>query len=370
MSLEQTLSIESGKGMQELSSSSSSEVETSRSGGSERVKGEIEEVGVLSNVLEVDDNRAKYYNEEEEYSIPGHVLLRLAEEMERACSALRDHWMPIYRHYLIVGPRFPVPELLVALLVEYRLGITQLVPNVVRSDAKLAEVCRWKRKKANHNQYSLSAREQDKVERLERRGGEVMDIMYLTSPEMRDEPTVVWRQDHCPPGEEVQGPRGRSRKGVPYSKVEIELLRKYKQDCCQALYQIHFPKVDLKKARHEVDEHEGSGVVRHMLEMVNLVNALVVEYYDCFKKRNNLVEKNQELNQQKQSAKQNFNDLTSELEKVREELTFAKAATKAEEAGVEEDGEKYEFIAVDEDEVEVPGNTEVRDNAAKQEVDQ
>ncbi|GKU90935.1 hypothetical protein SLEP1_g4875 [Rubroshorea leprosula] len=66
MSSEEILSVGIGVGVQELSSSRSSEVESSRSKGSERVGGEMEEVGVPSNVLEVDDDRAKYYNEEEE----------------------------------------------------------------------------------------------------------------------------------------------------------------------------------------------------------------------------------------------------------------------------------------------------------------
>ncbi|GKV17104.1 hypothetical protein SLEP1_g27648 [Rubroshorea leprosula] len=104
MSFEDTLSVGRDEAV-ELSSSESSSGETS-SGASERVGGEIEEVGVPSNILEVDNGRAKYYNEEEEvvsevvgyetswksrgelahlveqYSIPGHILFRLVGEME------------------------------------------------------------------------------------------------------------------------------------------------------------------------------------------------------------------------------------------------------------------------------------------------
>ncbi|GKV45993.1 hypothetical protein SLEP1_g53016 [Rubroshorea leprosula] len=45
-------------------------------------------------------------------NLPHHVLLRPAGVNERACSAPRDHWMPIYVHYLMAGLRFPIPELL------------------------------------------------------------------------------------------------------------------------------------------------------------------------------------------------------------------------------------------------------------------
>ncbi|GKU96168.1 hypothetical protein SLEP1_g9435 [Rubroshorea leprosula] len=72
MSSEGTLSIGSEEDVQELSSSkSNSEVETSNSGGTERSgQGEESEreaeVGVLSNILDVDNSRAKCYNEEDE----------------------------------------------------------------------------------------------------------------------------------------------------------------------------------------------------------------------------------------------------------------------------------------------------------------
>ncbi|GKV04528.1 hypothetical protein SLEP1_g16681 [Rubroshorea leprosula] len=66
-------------------------------------------------------------------NLPHHVLIRPAGVNERACSAPRDHWMPIYLHYLIAGLRFPIPELLVELLLDYSIGITQLTPNAMRA---------------------------------------------------------------------------------------------------------------------------------------------------------------------------------------------------------------------------------------------
>ncbi|GKV06906.1 hypothetical protein SLEP1_g18725 [Rubroshorea leprosula] len=398
MSLEETLSIGSGEGEQELSSTSGSEVESSRngvessrSGGNEGVGGEMEEVGVPSNVLKADHSKAKYYNEEEEvvsevvryeglwrsrsdighlvehYSIPGHVLLSPTGEMERACSASKDHWMLVYRHYLTGGLRFLVPKLLVALLVEYRLRMTQLIPN-------------------------------DEVERLERRGGEVMDIMYLTSPAMLEAIKIyrlssmsgayVWREDltllekrskasvapsvrervvggtlrsrpsrgaqaEVAPNskqgrkkaeevathkrrrvEEVQQPQPdaliKKRKKSLIPRQKLSFYESTSKTVAKRFIRSTFPEVDLQRARHEVEEHGGSSVIRHALETVNVINALAVKYYDCLKEMNNLVEKNEELNQQKQSAEQNFNDLTSELKKVRAELASAQVATEVE----------------------------------------
>ncbi|GKU89584.1 hypothetical protein SLEP1_g3708 [Rubroshorea leprosula] len=63
----------------------------------------------------------------------------LAGVEERACSAPRDHWMPIYSHYLIVGLRFPIPELLVD------------DTKWDRGDAEVRELASWKAKRANQN---------------------------------------------------------------------------------------------------------------------------------------------------------------------------------------------------------------------------
>ncbi|GKV02752.1 hypothetical protein SLEP1_g15147 [Rubroshorea leprosula] len=68
----------------------------------------------------------------ESYEISSRVLIRPAGVEERACSAPRDHWMPVYAHYLAAGLRFPILELLVGLLLDYSIGLTQLVPNAMR----------------------------------------------------------------------------------------------------------------------------------------------------------------------------------------------------------------------------------------------
>ncbi|GKV06488.1 hypothetical protein SLEP1_g18382 [Rubroshorea leprosula] len=75
-------------------------------------------------------------------NLPHHVLIWPVGVNERACSAPRDHWMPIYLYYLIAGLRFPIPELLVGLLLDYSIGITQLTPNAMRAVIGFLVYCR------------------------------------------------------------------------------------------------------------------------------------------------------------------------------------------------------------------------------------
>ncbi|GKV05247.1 hypothetical protein SLEP1_g17281 [Rubroshorea leprosula] len=149
---------------------------------------------------------------------------------ERACSAPRDHWMPVYSHYLIAGLRFPLPELLIGLLLDYNIGLTQLVPNAMRGgsrrdkgwyyftprvakkesrvlftvgpssikgwkekfffvddtewgkrDTEVRELASWKAKRANQNRFSLNEDEEEEVRKLVRKGGDVLNIMDFTS---------------------------------------------------------------------------------------------------------------------------------------------------------------------------------------------
>ncbi|GKV21382.1 hypothetical protein SLEP1_g31366 [Rubroshorea leprosula] len=72
----------------------------------------------------------------ETYEISSRVLVRPAGVEEKACSAPRDHWMPVYSHYLYARLKFPIPELLIGLLLDYNIGLTQLVPNAMRGGSR------------------------------------------------------------------------------------------------------------------------------------------------------------------------------------------------------------------------------------------
>ncbi|GKV35767.1 hypothetical protein SLEP1_g43987 [Rubroshorea leprosula] len=70
----------------------------------------------------------------ETYEISSRVLIKPVAMEERACSAPRDHWMLMYAHYLAAGCRFPIAELLMGLLLDYSIGLTQLAPNAMRCE--------------------------------------------------------------------------------------------------------------------------------------------------------------------------------------------------------------------------------------------
>ncbi|GKV14628.1 hypothetical protein SLEP1_g25471 [Rubroshorea leprosula] len=147
-------------------------------------------------------------------NLPHHVLIRPAGVNERACSAPQDHWMPLYVHYLIAGLRFPIPELLVGGKGEkgwYYFGprssskenrsLFSFGPSSIkgwkekfffvddtewsRGDVEVEQLSAWKAKKTKQNNYKLNEDEMEEVEKLVREEGDVMDIMYLTSPKVR-----------------------------------------------------------------------------------------------------------------------------------------------------------------------------------------
>ncbi|GKV28095.1 hypothetical protein SLEP1_g37186 [Rubroshorea leprosula] len=94
----------------------------------------------------------------ENYEISSRVLVRPAGVEERACSAPRDHWMPVYSHYLIAGLR-----------------------GEGKGDAKVRALASWKAKRANQNRFSLNGDEEEEVRKLVRKRGDELNIMDLTS---------------------------------------------------------------------------------------------------------------------------------------------------------------------------------------------
>ncbi|GKV37984.1 hypothetical protein SLEP1_g45942 [Rubroshorea leprosula] len=289
MTSEETLSIGGSEEVRMLEysdisvESGSSESERTEGG---VVRNEVVEVRaerVPANILEVGDRNNKCYDSGadivsevkvyeselrsrdslshlvETYEISSRVLVRPVGVEERVCSAPQDHWMPVCAHYVAVGLRFPLPDLLVWLLLEYSVGLTQLSPNTVRviigfivycrargvkvptvsmfkhffvlkagsrkekgwyyftprssnkekrnlfsagpssikgwkekfffvddtewerGDGEVEFLSNWKAKKANKNKYSLNSDEEEEVEKLVRKEGDIVDIMFLTN---------------------------------------------------------------------------------------------------------------------------------------------------------------------------------------------
>ncbi|GKV23673.1 hypothetical protein SLEP1_g33375 [Rubroshorea leprosula] len=313
----------------------------------------------------------------ENYGIVPHVLVRLIGSEELACLAPRDHWMPLYAHYLAVGLRFPILELLVALLKEYGLGLTQLVSNGIRlvvgflgrGDGEIKELSRWKGKRRNPNHYQLGKVEKDEVERLERGGGELMNIMYLTSPEVVESSGIYGRSSlsreemnrlraggktvrlsekrskvsalgaqeervgggssrpHLGGGPRAEvGPNSKPRKGTieeidpALREVEAMALGREKSFVPYPRQVASFYESGRTVAKRFIGSHilevatnGGSGVVWQALERIALVK------------------KNEELSHQNEEVEKNFGELTSELEKVKEELANSKRLIKLEE---------------------------------------
>ncbi|GKV46058.1 hypothetical protein SLEP1_g53071 [Rubroshorea leprosula] len=426
MSSEETLSVGGEEEVRSFSSSSSS---SGRSGSGTSVSGGNggqEDSVVPTNILEVGDSQERCYDEKENVG-----------SLDVTICALSSGWASV-SHSRAAGS---------VVLKEYGIGLTQLVPNEVRlmggsgkekgwfyftpkgrRDGEVEELNRWKGKKKNPNQYRLGEVEKDEVERFKRVGGELANIMYLTSPKvvesfgiygrsslsreetnhLRAEGKVIrllergskastssaieeqvgdgTSRPHPNGGARAKvGPSSKPRRGsteegavarkrqrveevhplhikapiefVPrpppmqidpsLRKVEVVVLGKgkssipYPRQVCsfyesgrtigKRFISSHFPQVDLQRARDEVATNGRSGVVRQALETENLVNAMVVEFFNCLQERIALVGKNEELSRQKKAAEKNFNELTLKLKKIREELVTYKRVAKLEE---------------------------------------
>ncbi|GKV37435.1 hypothetical protein SLEP1_g45466 [Rubroshorea leprosula] len=203
------------------------EVESNGERGYDRNADIVEEVKQHRSELRTRDDLCHLV---ETYEISSRVLVRPAGVEERACSAPQDHWMLVYSHYLIAGLRFPLPELLIGLLLDYNIGLTQLVPNAMRGgsrrdkgwyyftprvdkresrvlftagpssikgwkekfffiddtewgkrDAEVRALASWKAKRANQNRFSLNEDEEEEVRKLVRKRGDELNIMDLTN---------------------------------------------------------------------------------------------------------------------------------------------------------------------------------------------
>ncbi|GKV11453.1 hypothetical protein SLEP1_g22713 [Rubroshorea leprosula] len=111
--------------------------------------------------------------------------------------------------------------------------------------------------------------------------------------------------------------------------VELDLeLNKSKSIATRFIYAI-FPKVDQHQAKDEMLTHGGVGVVHHVLEATNLVNALSNEFFESLKGRNNLKKENEELKRRKKERDKDVEELTLEVERLQEENDNLKKVKKA-----------------------------------------
>ncbi|GKV00923.1 hypothetical protein SLEP1_g13531 [Rubroshorea leprosula] len=152
---------------------------------------EEEEEEIPSNILEARGLRGLVEN----CNLPHHVLIRPAGVNERAYSAPQDHWMPLgggrgEKEWYYFGPRSSSKE---------NKSLFSTRPSSIkgwkekfffvddtewsRKDAKVEQLSTWKAKKTKQNNYKLNEDEVEEVEKLVREEGDVVDILYLTSPQ-------------------------------------------------------------------------------------------------------------------------------------------------------------------------------------------
>ncbi|GKU90869.1 hypothetical protein SLEP1_g4813 [Rubroshorea leprosula] len=212
-----------------------------------------------------------------------------------------------------------------------------------RRDGKVEEFSRWKGKKKNPNQHWLGEVEKDEVERSSLSGEEMTHLRAggkaIRLLEKRSKTSALAAVEERVRGGtsrphhnggarvkielslweiEVVVP-GKGKSSVPYLR-QVSSFYESRRTATKRFISFHFLEVDLQRARDEVATNGGLAVVRQALKTANLASAMAVEFFDCLQERIALVGKNEELSHQKEAAEKNFNELTLELEKVREEL--------------------------------------------------
>ncbi|GKV30767.1 hypothetical protein SLEP1_g39547 [Rubroshorea leprosula] len=357
-------------GMDSKSSSSPSSSKRKVEERRERRVVEEDEEEIPSNIMEVEGNLGRCYDPKldvvsevkgyvselssgsslrglvNNYNLPHHVLIRLAGVNERACSAPRDHWMPMYVHYLFAGLRFPIPELL-------------------------------KAKKTKQNNYKLNEDEVEEVGKLVREEGELVDIMYLTSVEtikatelyglsslsegfflntvgglpIPKKPrkksktlTVVekgatekeWLSSTSARALEMQqrlepmrrsseeggggdrGARTWQRQGAhPSSFVPEKLIRCNQHHWAKRFLNATLPKVDRRLARDEAMSQLGAHVVRHSLECEELQ-----------KEKEELLKKNKEMQRKLDEVLPSVTELQNDNDTLSTRLVFEECKRK------------------------------------------
>ncbi|GKU89276.1 hypothetical protein SLEP1_g3436 [Rubroshorea leprosula] len=242
----------------------------------------------------------------ENYEISSRVLVRPAGVEKRACSAPRDHWMPIYSHYLIAGLRFPIHELLV--------DDTEWE----RGDAEVRELASWKAKKANQNSaqcieaaelYGPSALSEVEMDQFLNTAGGVAipkkprkksktltkqvdegrarkEVMPATLAETEEEAPQLKRKgweerralqkkkkvvkeeergNELEEGAEVRAP-GKGKGPVPPVASQSSLFEPKNMTGARWFINSTFPEVDKRNARDEALRYGGASVVKHVLE--------------------------------------------------------------------------------------------------------
>ncbi|GKV11035.1 hypothetical protein SLEP1_g22323 [Rubroshorea leprosula] len=177
-----------------------------------------------------------------------------------------------------------------------------------RRDAEVEFLSSWKAKKANQNKYSLNSDKEEEVKKLVREGGDILDVMYLTSSNVIDAaklngPTrglaipkkprkklktsdvAKVRGDEVaefiprPPLVELNlelkeirvSTHGKGKALVPHPTLYNSIFDMKSSMAVKNFLNAYLHKVDCRQAREEVLSNGGSSVVKHALEVRRLM---------------------------------------------------------------------------------------------------
>ncbi|GKV04477.1 hypothetical protein SLEP1_g16632 [Rubroshorea leprosula] len=314
----------------------------------------------------------------ENYEISSRVLVRLAGVKERACSAPRDHWMPIYSHYLLAGLRFPIPELLVGLLLDYKIGLTQLVPNAMRGGSRrdkgwyyftprvanresrslftAAEMDQFlntaggaaipkkprKKSKTSTKQVdegrarkevvpTISAEVEEEVPQLKRKGWEERRALQKKQRVVEEEtgnevPVFVPQPSpvelnpelrQLEEGAKVRAP-GKGKGPVPPLGPQSNLFEAKNITGARWFINNTFPEVDQCNAQEEALRYGGASVVKHVLESASWVNGLAQEFRESLKDHALLQRQRDQLQKEKEELEKKNKELQESLNEAQE----------------------------------------------------
>ncbi|GKV38498.1 hypothetical protein SLEP1_g46408 [Rubroshorea leprosula] len=282
----------------------------------------------------------------ETYEISSRVLVRPAGVEERACSAPRDHWIPVYSHYLIAGLRFPLPELLIACIEVAELygpsALSEADMNQFLNTAGGAPIPKKPRKKSKTSTKQVdegragkevlplaSAGTEEEVPPLKRKGWEerralqkkqkvVEEVEGNEVPEFVPQPSPAELDPELrrlEEGAEVRAP-GKGKGPVSPAVTQSSLFEAKNMMGARWFINSTFPEVDQRNAREEALRYGGASVVRHVLESASWVNGLAQEFRESTKERALLQRQCDQLQKEKEELEKKNKELQEALNEV------------------------------------------------------
>ncbi|GKV15494.1 hypothetical protein SLEP1_g26281 [Rubroshorea leprosula] len=288
MSSEETVSVVGSEvmpleysDMDSKSSPSSSERTVEGVGGGEVVG--VGEDSVPIAVVEVEGRREKCYD------VDADIVARVEE---RACSAPRDHWMPMYAHYLAAGLS---TECIEAAELYGLSTLSEAKMDKFLSAARRVAIPKKPRKKSKTSTKGVDERGvgrevvpstlagvEEEVPRLElkrkgRKEGWALQRKKRVMEEEERGSEVPQFVPQCPPveldpelreseeGAEIRAP-GKGKGLVPPLSFQSSLFEAKNMTAARRFINATFPEVDKRHAREEALRYCGASMVKHVLE--------------------------------------------------------------------------------------------------------